>query len=181
MAEEAMLSYHHHIQYLRESANELSQEDYDALQRALQEDVEEHQEANSILDNDDNDEENDDDDDDNNDGEVDLSYETMLYLSERIGDVKTERWTMISQREINKLPIFQYGDDTTTTTAKECGEENDSEHKCLICQCEYERGEELARLPCHHVFHKDCVAHWLSTKDVCPYCRQCIVPDKEQK
>jgi E3 ubiquitin-protein ligase BIG BROTHER and related proteins len=154
MAEEAVLSYQQHFDFLRESVNEYSQEDYEAMQNALEDDEEGH--AAEF---------------ENNDG--DLSYETMLYLGERIGDVKTERWTMIASREIEKLPTF-YFERRHAVEGEAFADSDDSEHKCLICQCEYENGEKLSRLPCGHCFHGDCVAQWLSGKDFCPYCRQGI-------
>jgi hypothetical protein len=30
--------------------------------------------------------------------------------------------------------------------------------------------------PCHHIFHKKCLEHWLNVKNQCPYCRQQIPP-----
>lgn len=151
MAEEAMASYEHHFQLLRESANLLSQEDYDALQRALEEN----------------------DDDASGTGEdQDLSYDAMLELGERIGDVKTERWTMIATAEINKLPTFKYSPFNLENAAKTS---DGNERKCLVCQFEYEPNEEIRRLPCDHCFHMSCVDVWLQQRDCCPYCRQCIV------
>jgi hypothetical protein len=151
MAEEAMASYEHHFQLLRESANLLSQEDYDALQRALEEN----------------------DEDESGTGEdQDLSYDFMLELGERIGDVKTERWTMIAAAEINRLPTFKFLPPSMANAAKDF---DDNECRCLICQFEYEQNEEIRRLPCGHCFHKSCVDVWLQQRDLCPYCRQCIV------
>lgn len=154
MAEEALMSYHQHYQFLRESAHEMSQEDYEALQSALQED--EDAEVASL---------------ENDDGN--LSYETMLHIGDRIGDVKTERWTMIAHREIEKLQTFIFC--PLNSEGKSPEQLDDSEFKCLVCQCEYDDGEKLARLPCGHCFHAECVSRWLTQKDVCPYCRQCIM------
>ena len=33
--------------------------------------------------------------------------------------------------------------------------------------------------PCHHLFHKKCLEHWLNVKNQCPYCRQQIPPLEE--
>ena len=33
--------------------------------------------------------------------------------------------------------------------------------------------------PCHHLFHKRCLEHWLNVKNQCPYCRQQIPPIEE--
>lgn len=152
-AEEAMASYHQHFELLRESADQLSQEDYDALQSALEE--EEHEHVAAL---------------ENEDGE--LSYDVMLELGERIGDVKSERWAMVAEKEVKKLPMFKF---STVALVSDEVQLDDSERKCLVCQCEYETSEVLRRLPCGHCFHSDCVEQWLKGKDACPYCRQCIV------
>lgn len=159
MAEEAMASYHHHFQLIRDSA-ELSQEDREALQAALAEDEREAQEEHGA--------------DIDQDEEGNMSYETMLQLGERIGNVKSERWTMVAQKHIAKLPVFSFQNATSMQKA-DGKEENDSDLKCLVCQCEYEQDESLRRLPCGHCFHTDCVDQWLTTKDFCLYCRQTIV------
>jgi Ring finger domain len=154
MAEEAMASYEQHFQLLRESADQLSQEDYDALQRAIEEN---ERDAEEEVEHEDG----------------DLSYDAMLELGERIGDVKTERWTIISASEVSKLPTFKFV--PSHISDNHATHIDDSEHKCLVCQFEYENNEDIRRLPCGHCFHKSCVDVWLQQKDMCPYCRQCIV------
>ncbi|KAL7560650.1 hypothetical protein ACA910_001334 [Epithemia clementina (nom. ined.)] len=151
MAEEAMASYRHSVQMLRESRDQLPPEDYEALQAALQE--EDHVDESQLFE----------------DEEGNLSYETMLQLGERIGDVKSDRWTIIAQSLIDKLPTESYN-------PEEIGSDgDDSEFKCLICQHEYSCNEELRRLPsCGHCFHMDCVDQWLLRTDLCPYCRTSI-------
>ena len=157
MAEEAMASYQGSFQLLRESANQLSQEDYDALQNALEE--EQHEQVAEFEDE-----------------QGELSYDALLQLGERIGDVKAERWAFMAENEIEKLPCFQFVRVSLEKgILEEDGETDDSELKCLVCQCEYDETELLRRLPCGHCFHADCVGQWLKEKDVCPYCRQCIV------
>ena len=157
MAEEAMASYQSSFQMLRESANQLSQEDYDALQNALEED--QHEQVAEFEDE-----------------EGELSYDALLQIGERIGDVKTERWTLIADKEIEKLPSFQFLPAChKDEEMSQRGDTDDSEVKCLVCQCDYEEADLLRRLPCGHCFHSLCVGHWLKEKDVCPYCRQCIV------
>ena len=38
-----------------------------------------------------------------------------------------------------------------------------------------DRGDYMIT-PCHHLFHKACLEHWLNLKNQCPYCRQQIPP-----
>ena len=156
MAEEALHSYATSADFLRENADQFSTEDFAALQAAM---AEEDPNAGEL-------------DEDEVEENSELSYDTMLRIAERVGDVKTERWALKSKEEIEKLPKFKY------EGPEKIMEHNDSTAKCLICQCPYEKGEELRALPCKHCFHSECVDHWLSTKDFCPYCRQSVVPDE---
>mmetsp|Transcript_21213 Transcript_21213/g.27395 ORF Transcript_21213/g.27395 Transcript_21213/m.27395 type:complete len:234 (-) Transcript_21213:179-880(-) len=157
MAEEAMSSYHHSVQFLSESRDQLSQEDYEALEAALQEEhVEQEEEFAAQLEEDD---------------EGNLSYETMLQLGERIGDVKGERWQIVAQKYIDEIPTETFCTDCSKPHA------DDSEVKCLVCQHEYENQEKLRRLPCGHCFHSECVDQWLLQTDLCPYCRTSIRKD----
>eukprot|EP00008_Paramoeba_atlantica_P006527 CAMPEP_0201475198 /NCGR_PEP_ID=MMETSP0151_2-20130828/642_1 /ASSEMBLY_ACC=CAM_ASM_000257 /TAXON_ID=200890 /ORGANISM="Paramoeba atlantica, Strain 621/1 / CCAP 1560/9" /LENGTH=489 /DNA_ID=CAMNT_0047855223 /DNA_START=95 /DNA_END=1564 /DNA_ORIENTATION=- len=54
-----------------------------------------------------------------------------------------------------------------TAKAKEGDEELlDS---CRICLLEFETGNYVCRLPCQHLFHKECISQWLSkSSTVCP-------------
>ncbi|PWA97121.1 zinc finger, RING/FYVE/PHD-type [Artemisia annua] len=55
-----------------------------------------------------------------------------------------------------KLPKKSYEDDA----------------QCYICLVEYEDGDEVRVLPCHHEFHRLCVDKWLKEiHRICPLCR----------
>ena len=43
--------------------------------------------------------------------------------------------------------------------------------RCTICQADYEVGDCVARLPCKHSFHQNCLVPWLKQKNTCPLCR----------
>jgi hypothetical protein len=44
--------------------------------------------------------------------------------------------------------------------------------QCAVCRFEFEEGEEVAALPCRHVFHAPCVCRWLEGKRTCPTCNR---------
>jgi hypothetical protein len=151
MAEEALaVSYAMSADYLRHNRDQFSEEDLAALQAAMAEDEEEVE-----VEADDGD---------------DMSYELMLRLGERLGDVKSERWARVAQEKIAALPTLRF--DPETARGKD---DNDCDVKCLVCQFPYEKGDVLRRLPCMHCFHAECVDQWLKSKDCCPYCRTTIV------
>ena len=158
MAEEAMASYAMSTEYLRENADQFSSEDLAALQAAMAEE----------------DPENDIDEGDDEDDSIsqELSYDALLRLGERIGDVKEERWALVAREKIDQLSTLVW-----TPSMAEGKEENHTAVKCQVCQFPYEEGDELRELPCEHYFHKECVDSWLETKDTCALCRKSIVPD----
>ena len=49
-----------------------------------------------------------------------------------------------------------------------------SQMLCSICLDDFEDGEQVRELRCHHIFHVQCVDEWLRTKDACPLCNRAI-------
>ena len=162
MAEEAMASYAMSTEYLRDNADQFSSEDFAALQAAMAEEDPQNDP-----------EEGDDDDDDNESDSRELSYDALLRLGERIGDVKEERWTLIAREKINQLVTLVW-----TPSMAEGEEANRTAVKCQVCQFPYDECDELRELPCGHYFHKECIDSWLETKDTCALCRRSIIPDE---
>ena len=57
----------------------------------------------------------------------------------------------------------------------------ETEEICAITRCPLEKGEEIAILPCKHIFNKDAIMTWLEKKSAeCPVCRYAL-DEKEIK
>ncbi|PQQ15619.1 putative E3 ubiquitin-protein ligase RHG1A [Prunus yedoensis var. nudiflora] len=87
-----------------------------------------------------------------------MSYEELLALEERIGNVSTG----LSEETIsNRLKHKKY---------IAVGSQAETE-PCCVCQEEYNDGEDLGMLECGHDFHSDCIKQWLKHKNLCPICK----------
>ncbi|RKO91149.1 hypothetical protein BDK51DRAFT_35054, partial [Blyttiomyces helicus] len=77
------------------------------------------------------------------DDEIDMSYESLLALGERIGEVKKKQG--VPDAAIHTLLERRY----------KVGSMSEDEAKCTICLAEYEPNELLKGLQCLHWFHVD--------------------------
>ncbi|CAE7481982.1 RNF165 [Symbiodinium sp. CCMP2456] len=59
-------------------------------------------------------------------------------------------------RLLAEVPVFN--------SEKKC------EEPCVVCRDEITVGQECRRLPCMHVFHKECIDRWIAVKATCPLC-----------
>ena len=84
-----------------------------------------------------------------------MSYEELLALEERMGNVKKG----LTKEEIDKLKKEKYVKNRFI------------DDKCIICQYEFKNYEKLILLPCKHCFHPDCITQWLENHKECPYCK----------
>lgn len=76
-----------------------------------------------------------------------------------------------SRDVIQNLPCIQV---TEEDLQEECNRE------CCICFYEHQVGDvQVARLPCGHLFHQNCISDWLTKKCTCPICRYELPSDNE--
>ncbi|KAE8727978.1 RING/U-box superfamily protein, putative isoform 2 [Hibiscus syriacus] len=88
-----------------------------------------------------------------------MTYEELLALEERIGNVSTG---LSEETILNRLKQLKY--------SRTSGDQLEAE-PCCICQVEYDDGENLGTLECGHNFHADCIKQWLMQKNLCPICK----------
>ncbi|KAA0039350.1 hypothetical protein IC582_020569 [Cucumis melo] len=52
---------------------------------------------------------------------------------------------------------------------------------CSVCLGEYKTEDKLQKIPtCGHVFHMDCIDHWLANHNTCPLCRLSVLSPSSQ-
>ncbi|KAJ6315119.1 hypothetical protein OIU78_018581 [Salix suchowensis] len=89
-----------------------------------------------------------------------MSYEELLALEERIGDVST------GLTEETILKLLKQERHMTISTESPADLE-----PCCICQEEYAAGDDMGIIDCGHDFHTDCIKRWLMQKNLCPICK----------
>ena len=85
----------------------------------------------------------------------DATYEELLYLEKKIGDVSKG----LSNNELNRIKVSKY----VAGKKKE---------QCLICLSEFKDKEEIRNLYCNHFFHRKCIDNWLNINKTCPLCKE---------
>ena len=85
-----------------------------------------------------------------------MSYEQLLELEEGLGNVNKG----LSKDKINRIPEKPFH--------KALFDDN---IQCIICMEEFNENELVKQLHCRHIFHTDCINHWLSSQKNCPFCK----------
>ncbi|KAF2283737.1 hypothetical protein GH714_014666 [Hevea brasiliensis] len=89
-----------------------------------------------------------------------MSYEELLALEERIGNVCTG----LSEDAIQAHMKPHKYEATAVGPLKD--------EPCCICQEDYADGEDLGKVNCGHEFHFNCIKQWLVQKNNCPICKK---------
>lgn len=96
-----------------------------------------------------------------------MSYEELLALEERMGNVSTG----LSEETIGTcLKRTRYALLKTTNSYVP----QDIEARCSICQEDFEEAVELGVLECGHSYHFACIKQWLAQKNQCPICKASV-------
>ncbi|XP_073019765.1 probable E3 ubiquitin-protein ligase RHG1A isoform X1 [Primulina eburnea] len=89
-----------------------------------------------------------------------MSYEELLALEERIGNVCTG----LTEENISSLL-------KSRKHVSIRAENSVDTEPCSICREEYDEGEDIGTLDCGHDFHQECIKQWLMQKNLCPICK----------
>lgn len=89
-----------------------------------------------------------------------MSYEELLALEERIGDVKTGLTEDVILKSMKQRKHILFMGISTQIL-----------EPCCICREEYENGDDIGTLDCGHDFHTCCIKQWLTQKNLCPICK----------
>ncbi|KAM3204639.1 E3 ubiquitin-protein ligase MBR2 isoform X1 [Capsicum annuum] len=89
-----------------------------------------------------------------------MSYEELLALEERIGNVNTG---LSEETILVNLKQRKHGSVR--------GRSSSNLEPCCICQEEYAAGDIMGMLDCGHEFHTNCIKQWLVLKNTCPICK----------
>jgi uncharacterized protein YbaR (Trm112 family) len=52
---------------------------------------------------------------------------------------------------------------------------------CPVCREDFAVGTPAVRLPCTHVYHKECIVEWLAKRSTCPLCRYQLPTDDRKR
>ncbi|KAK4052750.1 hypothetical protein OIV83_002037 [Microbotryomycetes sp. JL201] len=129
------------------------------------------------------------------DDEFDDSYDALIRLSERLGDVKPKGlsvekvsqlkttkyrdWPKISSTTVQD-PVKNAASTSQLTMDVDHDEDNsvlakkgvDKEERCAVCLQDYEEDDDVMFGLCSHGFHEDCLKAWLKEHGTCPVCRR---------
>ncbi|XP_020275903.1 uncharacterized protein LOC109850320 isoform X2 [Asparagus officinalis] len=100
-----------------------------------------------------------------------MSYEELLALEERIGNVSTG---------LSKETISGCLQEMIHCSSDQM-KDDDEEEKCAICLENYDDQDELGRLSCRHDFHASCIKNWLLIKNACPICKAAAFIDSPKE
>jgi len=93
----------------------------------------------------------------------------LLYAGHVVRRRRYQQSLVANVVSVDALPIRTFQLDTEAA----------SEEVCAICLEEFEQGDELRVLACHHDFHRACIDPWLTQrKRTCPCCKQDAIPSE---
>lgn len=79
----------------------------------------------------------------------------MLHGLLRRGMLRSRDAAPVGSLEDNTVPAMEIEED----------------YECPICLEEIDVEQGVMTKDCHHIFHRECLKHWLQVNSTCPLCR----------
>ncbi|KAK4254130.1 hypothetical protein QN277_009555 [Acacia crassicarpa] len=97
--------------------------------------------------------------------EIIVELNENVNLEDVVGDTEQEiRMIPTSEEVIRSLEKMELRED-------EDDADSFKKDACCICLEDFPDNAEVSTMPCHHVFHHNCIVQWLKTSHLCPLCR----------
>mmetsp|Transcript_30329 Transcript_30329/g.38906 ORF Transcript_30329/g.38906 Transcript_30329/m.38906 type:complete len:571 (+) Transcript_30329:235-1947(+) len=78
----------------------------------------------------------------------------------------------LSEDVLRNMPLELYKGEPPDGLEGNKHHEQSEVDACSICLVDLEENQEIQRLPCKHIFHPQCIRHWLAKHAICPMCKQ---------
>ncbi|XP_048230053.1 uncharacterized protein LOC8280121 isoform X2 [Ricinus communis] len=110
----------------------------------------------------------------NDDTSARASISRIVILAEALFEQSAVLSSQPSISSLGSIPAPKEVVDRLTVKlyTKSQKHQNEDTAQCYICLVEYEEGDSMRILPCHHEFHRTCIDKWLKEiHRLCPLCR----------
>merc|ERR1712151_660212 len=97
-------------------------------------------------------------------------YDNLVWPAERSLERDVQRDDLALRREARPRGATQPLPQMTVT-------DDDASNACAICLHQQASGEQVARMPCGHLFCPACITGWLEKSCTCPVCRYDLEAD----
>lgn len=96
------------------------------------------------------------------------NYNTNTSVYSDLSEILTRS---LYDKPIYKRKISEQGKETLVYTKYNALNHHTMNTSCPIIQTDFEEGEDVIILPCHHCFNPEAINTWLNEKPECPVCR----------
>jgi hypothetical protein len=104
-----------------------------------------------------------------------LEIQEMINMVNEHNRVSNDSINLDTIYELLSINMEHYDPPSQTVldqcTVKTFDKNKDQVETCVICQCDYDDGDQVKTLTCQHQFHDDCVMQWLKNHSTCPICK----------
>ena len=99
----------------------------------------------------------------------DYAFGDMDSILNQLLQVEGRAKPRTSQEFIKNLKEIEISDDETST------------EDCAVCKEGFEKKQIAHRLPCGHMYHRDCILPWIQKHNTCPVCRHVLPAEQQQQ